>query len=60
MTEKVTEKENEITARLDKIEHLLGLQRLKQGSDTGAEDLRANSGVSDHCGSGISNHCALQ
>jgi hypothetical protein len=47
----------EVAARLERIERLLGLQRLRQTSERGTE-LRANSSVSDHCGSGISNHCA--
>jgi hypothetical protein len=47
----------EVTERLEKVERLLGLQRMKQANEREAE-LRANSNVSDHCGSWISNHCA--
>jgi hypothetical protein len=46
----------EAAARLERIERLLGLQRLKQLRGRGAE-LEANSSVSDHCGSCLSNHC---
>jgi hypothetical protein len=46
----------EVVARLERIEQLLGLQRMKQASERGGE-LRANSNISDHCGSDLSNHC---
>jgi hypothetical protein len=49
--------EEELAARLSKVERVLGLQRLTQG-EVGDEVLAGNSTASDHCGnSTLSNHC---
>jgi hypothetical protein len=50
--------DEDLAARLDNIERVLGMQRMKAaaaGNETGLAD---NSSVSEHCGnSTFSNHC---
>ncbi|SEE93792.1 hypothetical protein [Jiangella alba] len=52
--------DNDLSARLDRLEQLLGLQRMNVSADAEGGRGFANSGVSDHCGnSTFSNHCAV-